>query len=86
MPARISRQYKVPNFQTSAAETEDGITTGKKFNENALYKTKYSRATSRVNWLIGEKNNVSRTISVQIPQYPEDGDRDGRRNVGFFAA
>jgi hypothetical protein len=49
---------------------------------------KFSRATSRVKWLNGEKTNVSRTISVTpsrpVLQYPEDEDGDGSRNVGFF--
>jgi hypothetical protein len=32
---------------------------------------------------MAKKKNVSRTISVL--KYPEDEDRDGPRNVGFFA-
>jgi hypothetical protein len=40
------------------------------------------RATSHVRWLNGEKTNVSRTICLQ---YPEDVDRGGPRNFGFFA-
>jgi hypothetical protein len=50
---------------------------------------KFSRTISRVKWLSGEKTNVSKTISVLIilsDQYPEDEDRDGLRNVGFFTA
>jgi hypothetical protein len=35
---------------------------------------KFSRAISRVKWLSGEKTN------------PEDEDRDGLQNVGFFTA
>jgi hypothetical protein len=44
---------------------------------------KPSRATSSVKWLNGEKTNVSRTEIVL--QYPEDENRDGPRNVDFFA-
>jgi hypothetical protein len=52
---------------------------------------KFSRAISQVKWLSGEKTNVSKTISVLVlsslsDQYPEDEDRDGLRNVGFFTA
>jgi hypothetical protein len=39
---------------------------------------KFSRASSRVKWLSGEKNDVSKTNSNE--------DRDGLRNVGFFTA
>jgi hypothetical protein len=31
--------------------------------------TKFSRATSHIRWLKGEKNNVSRTISILSDQY-----------------
>jgi hypothetical protein len=37
---------------------------------------KFSRAISRVKWLSGEKTE----------KLPEDEDRDGLRNVGFFTA
>jgi hypothetical protein len=51
---------------------------------------KFSRAISRVKWLSGEKTNVSKTISVLVLwvdlPYPENEDRDGLRNVGFFTA
>jgi hypothetical protein len=37
---------------------------------------KYSRDTSLVKWL----------SDIRVHQYPEDEDRDGPRNVGFFVA
>jgi hypothetical protein len=45
---------------------------------------KFSQTISQVKWLSREKNNISKTISVLV--YPEDKDRDGLRNVGFFTA
>jgi hypothetical protein len=39
---------------------------------------KFSRAIRRVKWLNGEK-----TMWISY-QHPEDEDRDGLRNVGFF--
>jgi hypothetical protein len=46
---------------------------------------KFPRAISWVKWLNGDKkkNNVSKTIS-DMDQHPEDGDRDGLRNVVCF--
>jgi hypothetical protein len=42
---------------------------------------KYSRDTSRANWLSSKKTNISRTFSVPIFRvlilYPEDEERDG---------
>jgi hypothetical protein len=47
----------------------------------------FSRAISRVKWLSREQTNVSKTIFVLVlDQYPENEDRNGLRNVGFFTA
>jgi hypothetical protein len=50
---------------------------------------KFSQAISWVKWLSGEKTNISKTISVLILRVldtPEDEDRDGLQNIGFFTA
>jgi hypothetical protein len=64
------------------------------------YLVKYSRATSRVSWLNGERNQrfedhlrprpqdtevAGHCWELQPLQYPEYEDGDGPRNVGFFA-
>jgi hypothetical protein len=48
---------------------------------------KFSRAISRVKWLSGEKKPTFRRPYLPChDKNPEDEDRDGLRNVGFFTA
>lgn len=54
-----------------------------------LNSIKFARATSRVRWFNGEKNNVPKTISViairELSQFPDDKGRNGSRKVVFPA-
>jgi hypothetical protein len=62
----------------------------KMVKKRTLEVLKYSRATSRVNWLRGEKTNISRSLQV-ADQYPEDSSKrwilistlKTPRNVGY---
>jgi hypothetical protein len=64
----------------------------KMVKKRTLEVLKYSRATSRVNWLRGEKNNISRSLQV-TDQYPEDSSKrwvlistlKTPRNVGYWS-